>query len=69
MNSLLSNLSNDERLEKAHREAVETVLQTIEQRGIDQTDNLAVALFHHDLSQEIEPQLHHHTVTQAKFKG
>ena len=69
MNSLLSNLSNDERLEKAHREAVEIVLQTIEQREVDRIGNLAVALFHHGLNLDLEPQLHYHKATQAKLKS
>ena len=69
MKSLLSNLSNNKRFKKAHREAVKTVLQTIEQRGIDRTGNSTVALFHQDLNLDLKPQLHHHKATQAKLKS
>lgn len=73
--SILALIGGDKRLLEAHRKAVSCALSHIE-RGCAQariatatdtayqnTNNLAVALFHHDLSRAKDPQLHTHAVT------
>ncbi len=72
--SILALIGGDKRLLEAHRQAVSTALSHIE-RGCGQariktaegmtyqnTYNLIVALFHHDLSRAKDPQLHTHGV-------
>lgn len=72
--SLVALLGGDERLITAHRNAVKTTLAEIEknhsayrltQAGettVVLSDNLTVALFHHDVSRLHDPQLHTHAV-------
>lgn len=73
--SILALVGGDKRLLEAHRKAVACAISHIE-RGCAQariasatdtayqnTNNLVVALFHHDLSRAKDPQLHTHGVT------
>ncbi|RDI41133.1 MobF family relaxase [Aquicella lusitana] len=73
--SILALIGGDKRLLEAHRKAVSCAISQIE-RGCAQariasatdtayqnTNNLVVALFHHDLSRAKDPQLHTHGVT------
>lgn len=71
--SILADLGGDERLVEAHRKAVHEALQELEscaatrvrQNGLNEdrtTGNLAVAVYHHDTSRELDPQLHTHAV-------
>ncbi len=72
--SLAVLVNGDERLEKAHSEAVKTTLKIAEERYAStriredgerfavSTGNLIVGQFHHDSSREKDPQLHTHAV-------
>ena len=71
--SILAILNNDPRLTDAHRTAVEEALGEAEmqasarvrQRGSNAdrlTGNLVVAVYHHDASRELDPQIHTHAV-------
>lgn len=63
-------VGGDKRLEEAHRTAVKRVLRLIEERYAQtrvkgnriQTDNLTIALWHHDTSRELDPHLHSHCI-------
>lgn len=71
--SIMANLGGDERLLEAHRKAVGEALQELEahaatrvrQNGLNEdrtTGNLVLAVYHHDTSRELDPQLHTHAV-------
>ncbi len=68
--SLACLVGGDKRLEEAHRTAVKRTLELIEKRYAQtrvkgkrvKTDNLTVALWHHDTSRELDPHLHTHCV-------
>jgi conjugative relaxase-like TrwC/TraI family protein len=71
--SVLAILGGDDRLIEAHRTAVAETLEEAEtyaasrvrQAGANEnrpTANLALAVYHHDASRELDPQLHTHAV-------
>jgi conjugative relaxase-like TrwC/TraI family protein len=71
--SILAIVGGDDRLIEAHRAAVIETLQEVEtyaatrvrQSGANEdrpTGNLALAVYHHDTSRELDPQLHTHAV-------
>jgi conjugative relaxase-like TrwC/TraI family protein len=71
--SLMARLGGDERLLEAHQAAVEEALVELEahagtrvrQNGANDdrtTGNLVIAVYHHDTSRELDPQLHTHAV-------
>jgi conjugative relaxase-like TrwC/TraI family protein len=71
--SILAILEGDDRLIEAHRTAVAEALEEAEtyaasrvrQAGANEdrpTGNLALAVYHHDTSRELDPQLHTHAV-------
>ena len=71
--SIMAILGGDGRLIEAHEKAVAATLQELEahatarvrQAGLNEdrpTANLAVAVYHHDASRELDPQLHTHAV-------
>ncbi len=71
--SVMAILGGDARLVQAHRTALATALEEIErhaatrvrQRGANadrMTGNLILAVYHHDTSRELDPQLHTHAV-------
>jgi conjugative relaxase-like TrwC/TraI family protein len=71
--SIMAVLSGDERLREAHTNAVAAALRELEshagarvrQHGANRdrtTGNLAVAVYEHDTSRELDPQLHTHAV-------
>jgi len=68
--SLACLVGGDGRLEEAHRRAVKRTLEFIEQHYPQtrikkervKTDNLTVALWHHDTSRELDPHLHTHCI-------
>ena len=71
--SVMAGLAGDERLAKAHQNAVSEALQELEsyastrvrQQGANAdraTGNLVLAVYHHDTSRELDPQLHTHAV-------
>ena len=71
--SILAIIGGDDRLIEAHRKAVSETLQEAEtfaasrvrQAGANEdrpTANLALAVYHHDASRELDPQLHTHAV-------
>jgi len=71
--SVLAILGDDERLVTAHHTAVDEALKEIEtyaatrvrQAGANEnrtTGNMALAIYHHDTSRELDPQLHTHAV-------
>jgi conjugative relaxase-like TrwC/TraI family protein len=71
--SVLAILGGDHRLIEAHRAAVMEALKEIEtyaasrvrQDGVNEnraTSNLILAVYHHDTSRELDPQLHTHAV-------
>src|SRR5580693_7283834 len=71
--SVLAILGGDHRLIEAHRAAVAEALKEIEtyaasrvrQAGANEnraTGNLVLAVYHHDTSRELDPQLHTHAV-------
>jgi len=71
--SILAIIGGDDRLIEAHRKAVSETLREAEtyaasrvrQAGANEdrpTGNLALAVYHHDTSRELDPQLHTHAV-------
>ena len=71
--SILAELGGDDRLVRAHRQAVEEALGELEVHASARvrlsdanedrtTGNVVVALYHHDTSRELDPQLHAHAV-------
>ena len=71
--SVMAALGGDERLVEAHRKAVQEALAELEshagsrvrQNGANEnriTGNLVLAVYHHDTSRELDPQLHTHGV-------
>src|SRR6202521_1195308 len=71
--SVVAALGEDDRLMQAHQQAVETALQELEAsaaarvriEGANEnrvTGNLVLAVYHHDTSRELDPQLHTHAV-------
>jgi conjugative relaxase-like TrwC/TraI family protein len=72
--SIMAEVYNDNRIVEAHQNAVKEVLQYVEvnlvstramRDGIiqyEKVDNIAVALFKHDSSRKLDPQLHIHCV-------
>jgi conjugative relaxase-like TrwC/TraI family protein len=86
--SVMAILGGDERLRDAHTQAVAVALRELEdhaaarvrQRGANtdrRTGNLAMAVYEHDTSRELDPQLHTHAVAanltfdgvEAKWKA
>ncbi len=72
--SIMAILGGDQRLLQAHQEAVDEALQELEanaatrlrQKGLQDdriTGNLVIAVYPHDTSRELDPQLHTHAVT------
>src|SRR5260370_3906988 len=71
--SIVAALGEDDRLVQAHQDAVEAALQELEasaaarvrMEGANEnrvTGNLVLAVYHHDTSRELDPQLHSHAV-------
>jgi conjugative relaxase-like TrwC/TraI family protein len=71
--SIMAELGGDERLIQAHQKAVGEALKELEsyaatrlrQDGANKdrtTGNLVIAVYHHDTSRELDPQLHTHAV-------
>jgi len=72
--SILAEIGQDARIYKAHDKAVETAIAYIERScaqarktvlgktGFENTQNLIVAIFKHDTSRKLDPQLHTHAV-------
>jgi len=71
--SIIAELGGDDRLVEAHRGAVQETLTELEQiaatrvrmSGANEnrcTGNLVLAVYHHDTSRELDPQLHTHAV-------
>src|SRR5207249_5727823 len=71
--SIMAILGGDSRLIQAHEKAVSEALQEVEaqaaarvrQNGANEdrtTGNLILAVYHHDASRELDPQLHTHAV-------
>src|SRR5207342_820189 len=71
--SVMAALGDDDRLVPAHQRAVEAALQELEASaaarvridGVNEnrvTGNLVLAVYHHDTSRELDPQLHTHAV-------
>jgi conjugative relaxase-like TrwC/TraI family protein len=71
--SLMAEFGEDERLVQAHREAVAEALEELERHAATRvrreganedrvTGNLVLAVYHHDTSRELDPQLHTHAV-------
>ena len=71
--SIVAALGEDDRLVQAHHHAVEAALQELEasaaarvrREGANEnrrTGNLVLAVYHHDTSRELDPQLHTHAV-------
>lgn len=72
--SVLSILGKDERLLKAHQDAVNVALSQVErdcaearvqvngEMTYQATGNITASLFHHDVSRALDPQLHTHCV-------
>jgi len=71
--SIMAELKGDERLAEGHRKAVDVALYELEERAASRvrqfganenrtTGNLVLAVYHHDTSRELDPQLHTHAV-------
>src|SRR5207247_3245059 len=71
--SVIAALGGDKRLIEAHEKAVDETLQEIEAHAATRvrkgranddrpTGNLVIAVYHHDTSRELDPQLHTHAV-------
>jgi conjugative relaxase-like TrwC/TraI family protein len=71
--SVVAALGEDERLVQAHQHAVEAALRELETSAAARvrmdganenrvTGNLVLAVYHHDTSRELDPQLHTHAV-------
>jgi conjugative relaxase-like TrwC/TraI family protein len=71
--SIMAEVGGDQRLGEAHRSAVQETLMELEQHAASRvrmmgandnrgTGNLVLAVYHHDTSRELDPQLHTHAV-------
>jgi hypothetical protein len=71
--SVVAALGEDERLVQAHHHAVEAAVQELEASAVARvrmeganenrrTGNLVLAVYHHDTSRQLDPQLHTHAV-------
>src|SRR5215471_18060132 len=71
--SIMAQLTGDERLVEAHQRAVREALAELESHAATRvrgagtnhdrtTGNLVLAVYHHDTSRELDPQLHTHAV-------
>lgn len=71
--SIMAQLGGDVRLVEAHGKAVQETLKELEYRAASRvrrdrandnrtTGNLVLAVYHHDTSRELDPQLHSHAV-------
>ena len=71
--SIMAELGGDARLTEAHRKAVQEALKELECQAASRvrrdgandnrtTGNLVLAVYHHDTSRELDPQLHTHAV-------
>jgi conjugative relaxase-like TrwC/TraI family protein len=71
--SIMASLGGDKRLIAAHERAVSEALKEIESHAGSRirlnkandnrtTGNMVIALYHHDASRELDPQLHTHAV-------
>jgi conjugative relaxase-like TrwC/TraI family protein len=71
--SIMAKLGGDAGLTKAHRKAVQEALKELESQAASRvrrdganenrtTGNLVLAVYHHDTSRELDPQLHTHAV-------
>ena len=71
--SIIAKVGGDERLIEAHRKAVDETLKELESQAASRvrkdgensdrtTGNLVLAVYHHDTSRELDPQLHTHAV-------
>ena len=71
--SVMAKVGGDERLIEAHRKAVDEALKELEVQAASRvrkdganddrtTGNLVLAVYHHDTSRELDPQLHTHAV-------
>ena len=71
--SIIAEVGMDDRLVEAHRTAVQETLKEVEQHAATRvrmdgannnrcTGNLVLAVYHHDTSRELDPQLHTHAV-------
>jgi conjugative relaxase-like TrwC/TraI family protein len=71
--SIMAILGNDQRLIDAHKKAVNEALQELESHAATRvrqksandnriTGNMAVAVYHHDTSRDLDPQIHTHAV-------
>jgi conjugative relaxase-like TrwC/TraI family protein len=71
--SIMAKLGGDARLTEAHQKAVQEALKELECQAASRvrrdgtnenrtTGNLVVAVYHHDTSRELDPQLHTHAV-------
>ncbi|MGA8492909.1 MAG: MobF family relaxase [Terriglobales bacterium] len=71
--SIMAQLGGDARLVEAHGKAVQETLKELEHRAATRvrrdrandnriTGNLVLAVYHHDTSRELDPQLHTHAV-------
>jgi conjugative relaxase-like TrwC/TraI family protein len=71
--SIMAIVGGDERLIKAHQKAVGDALEELENHAATRvrasgantdrtTGNLAIAVYHHDTSRELDPQIHTHAV-------
>src|SRR5216684_6427026 len=71
--SVMAQVGGDARLVEAHRKAVQETLTELEHRAASRvrrdrandnrtTGNLVLAVYHHDTSRELDPQLHTHAV-------
>jgi conjugative relaxase-like TrwC/TraI family protein len=71
--SIMAKLGGDIRLTEAHQKAVQEALKELECQAASRvrkdrandnrtTGNLALAVYHHDASRELDPQLHTHAV-------
>lgn len=72
--SILAKIGGDKRLQEAHDKAVKAALKYVQQDGIntrvfrngevvfERVDNLTAALFRHDTSRALDPQMHTHCV-------
>jgi conjugative relaxase-like TrwC/TraI family protein len=71
--SIMAKVGGDERLVEAHRRAVAETLEELERQAASRvrmdganhnrtTGNFVLAIYHHDTSRELDPQLHTHAV-------
>ena len=78
--SIMAEVGGDKRIYKAHQEAVKVALSWAEgnavatramrngKLGVEQTPNITAALFRHDTSRNMDPQLHTHCVLANAVK-